>query len=155
MGEAVNKFGVFMLFKISVRWNGKWHCDNNQDCHSKARREAATAGDGVMSCDVWWCWSVNIIKSSNVYYTKCFHTWVWVGCTLPGRAGWCHSLCSQRCRSTGAWPAERPPSSVPVSLPFHAIYTSHCQNQRPKPAHKTQFIFQTQQYQGALLSPFT
>lgn len=49
MGEAVNKFGVFMLFKISVRWNGKWHCDINQDCHSEARREAATAGDGVMS----------------------------------------------------------------------------------------------------------
>lgn len=59
-----------------------------------------------------------------------------MGCTLLGPEGWCHNWCSQRFRSTDVWPAGRPPSSVPVSLPFHAKYTSHCQSQTPEPAHK-------------------
>lgn len=89
--------------------------------------------------EVLKCKYHQIIK--HAYCTKCFHTWVWVGCTLPGRVGWCHSLCSQRCRSTGAWPAERPPSSVPVSLPFRAICTSHCQSQTPRPVHRRSLFF--------------
>lgn len=83
------------------------------------------------SCD-WH--SQYLYITMHLSCSMCFHTWVWVGYTLLGPVGWCHSLYSQRCHSTSASPAGKPPSSAPKSLPSRAKCTSHCQSQKPEPA---------------------
>lgn len=90
------------------------------------------------SCD-WH--SQYLYITMHLSCSMCFHTWVWVGYTLLGPVGWCHSLYSQRCHSTSASPAGKPPSSAPKSLPSRAKCTSHCQSQKPEPAENRTWCF--------------